>query len=72
MAGTTEYRDAWAESKKVALAQVFQASAEVAKEVSRGGMELDRLIQQLARATSFREFYAGAERLAEVEPPRGL
>lgn len=66
MIGTTEYRDAWADAKKVTLAQLFQASAEVAKEVNSGALELNRLIQQIGRSASFREFYAGAERLAEV------
>ena len=38
----------------------------MANEISRGGSELGRLLQQLGRSTSFREFYAGVERLAEV------
>ena len=66
MAEATEYRDAWAKSKQVALTQVFQSAANVTKEISRGALELDRLTQELARATSFRDFYAGVERLAEV------
>jgi SAM-dependent methyltransferase len=66
VAGTTAYRDAWAKSKQVALAQVFRSSANVTKEISRGALELDRLTQELARTTSFRDFYAGVERLAEV------
>lgn len=70
MAGTTEYRDAWAKSKQVALAQVFQSSANVTKEIGRSALELDRLTQQLARPTSFRDFYAGVERLAEISRVR--
>jgi len=66
VAEITKYRDAWAASKQVSLAQVFQASAQVAREISRGGMELDRLMQQLGHSTSFSEFYAGVEKLAEV------
>jgi SAM-dependent methyltransferase len=64
--GTTPYRDAWAQAKQVALAEVFKASANVAKEISHAGVEIDRLVQQIARSTSFRDFYAGVERLAEV------
>jgi SAM-dependent methyltransferase len=66
LSGTTEYRDTWANSKQVALSQVFQASANVTREISRSGLELDRLVQQLLRASSFRDFYAGVERLAEI------
>jgi SAM-dependent methyltransferase len=62
----TKYRDAWADSKQVTLPQVFQATANVTQEVSRSGLELDRLVQRLARSTLFREFYAGVERLAEL------
>jgi SAM-dependent methyltransferase len=64
--GTTEHRDAWANSKQVAPTQLFQASATVTTEIRRGGLELDRLVQQLLRSTSFREFYAGVERLTEI------
>lgn len=66
----TEYRDAWADAKQVALPELFQASANAANEINRGGLELGRLLQQLGRSTSFREFYAGVERLAEVS--RGI
>jgi SAM-dependent methyltransferase len=63
--GKTEYRDAWADSKQATVPQVLQAAAAVMQEVSRGGLELDRLVQQLTRSTSFRDFYAGVERLSE-------
>lgn len=66
MVGATEQRDAWANTKQATLPQVFQASANVIKEISRGGLELDRIAQQLARSTSFRDLYAGIERLAEL------
>ena len=62
----TRYRDTWAEAKQVALADVFRASATVTTEIGRGTAELERLVQQLARSISFRDFYAGVERLAEV------
>lgn len=61
-----EYRNAWADAKQVTLPEVFGASANVANEINRGGSELIRLLQQLGRATSFREFYAGVETLAEI------
>jgi SAM-dependent methyltransferase len=62
----TRYRDTWAEAKQVALADVFRASATVTTEIGRGTAELERLVQQLGRSISFRDFYAGVERLAEV------
>jgi SAM-dependent methyltransferase len=62
----TRHRDRWADAKQVALADVFRASATVTNEISRGTAELERLVQQLARSMSFRDFYAGVERLAEV------
>lgn len=62
----TKYRDAWANAKQANPAQVRQAAVAVIQEVRRGGLELDRLIQQLTRSTSFRDFYAGVERLAEL------
>jgi SAM-dependent methyltransferase len=64
--GKTEYRDAWAESKQVALPQIFQASSNLANEISRSGLELDRLMQKMASSASFRDFYTGVERLAEI------
>jgi SAM-dependent methyltransferase len=66
VAELTEYRDAWANAKQVTLPQVFQASADVTREISRGGLELDRIVQKLLASTSFRDFYAGVERLLEV------
>jgi SAM-dependent methyltransferase len=66
LAETTEHRDAWVARKQVDLSQVFQASANVTNEISRNGLELDRLIQQLRHSTSFRDFYAVVERLAQV------
>ena len=66
MAVPTEHRDAWADSKQAALSQVFQACANVIAEISRGGLELDRLVRELAQSASFRDFYAKVERLAEV------
>jgi len=62
----TEHRDAWANAKQVTLPQVLQAWANVTAEISRGGLELDRLVRELAQSVSFRDFYAGVERLAEV------
>jgi len=62
----TKYRDAWADSKQVTVAQVLQAASAVVREVRRGGLELDRLMQQIMQSASFRDFYAGVERLAET------
>jgi SAM-dependent methyltransferase len=62
----TESRDAWAASKQATVSQVAQAAASVLQELSRGGIELDRLTQQLGQSKSFPELYAGIERLAEI------
>lgn len=61
-----KYRDAWADSKQVSVAQVLQAASAIVQEVKRGGLELDRLMQQMTQSASFRDFYAGVERLAEI------
>ena len=66
MPAPTDHRDAWARSKNVALSQVFQATADVTGEITRGGLEIDRLIQKLLHATSFQELYASVERLTEI------
>ncbi len=62
----TQYRDAWANAKRANLPQVFQAAAAVIQEVSRDGATLDKLVRQLTQSTSFRDFYSGVERIAQV------
>ncbi len=62
----TQYRDAWANAKRAILPQVFQAAAAVIQEVSRDGATLDKLVRQLTQSTSFRDFYSGVERIAQV------
>ena len=66
MVGTTEHRDAWAASKQASVPQVMQAAANVIVELSRGGIELDRLARQLQHSNSFSDLYARVERLAEI------
>jgi SAM-dependent methyltransferase len=63
---TTEFRDAWAQSKQATVPQVLQAAAPVIQEISRGGLALDQLMRQMAQASSFKDFYAGVDRLAEL------
>jgi len=64
--GSTHFRDAWTASKQATVAQVMQAAAGVARELSRSGIELDRLTRELEHSTSFSELYARVERLAEI------
>jgi len=62
----TKYRDAWAETKQMTLPQIFQASAIMVQRARQGAFDLDKLIQEMGRATSFRDFYAGVEKLSEL------
>jgi SAM-dependent methyltransferase len=64
--GATPYRDAWAASKQATVAQVMQAAAGVARELSHCGIELDRITRELQRSASFSDLYARVERLAEI------
>jgi SAM-dependent methyltransferase len=63
---TTEHRDAWADSKQASVPQVLQSAAAVVQEISRGSFALDKLMQAMTKAASFREFYSELERLAEL------
>jgi SAM-dependent methyltransferase len=63
---STEHRDAWTSLKQAYLRQALTASVPVTAEITRGGLELGRLVQQIERSTSFQDFYALVERLAEI------
>ena len=62
----TQYRDAWADSKQATVPQALQSAAALFQEISRGGAAIEKLMQQMTSMTSFRDFYAGVERVAEI------
>jgi SAM-dependent methyltransferase len=62
----TKHRDAWVQSKKIALPQVFEATTKMAEQVRRGAFALDKLVQQAGRSTTLRDFYSAIEELASV------
>jgi SAM-dependent methyltransferase len=62
----TQYRDAWADSKQATVPQALQSAAALFQEISRGGATIEMLMQRMRGMTSFRDFYAGVERLAEI------
>jgi SAM-dependent methyltransferase len=66
MEAKTEHRDAWADTKKANLTQVLQASATSLVGAHRDALALGKLVHDLSRAASFRDFYAGVEKLTEL------
>jgi SAM-dependent methyltransferase len=65
MDGPIESRGAWANPRKSPFHK-FSKLPLISKQISHGGLEIDRLMQKLLRSTSFEEFNAGVERLAEL------
>ena len=66
MSVTTEHRDAWAEFETSECSSNSPSAAAVVQEISRGSFALDKLMQAMTKAASFREFYSELERLAEL------
>ncbi len=66
MEDLTKHRDAWAKAKQANLPQLLQASSVGLVGAHRDALALGKLIHDVSRATSFGEFYAGIDRLAEL------
>jgi SAM-dependent methyltransferase len=62
----TKHRDAWIQSKQIALPHLFQTTAEFAMQLRTQMFELDQMLQRLGRSASLKEFYDGVEKLATM------
>jgi SAM-dependent methyltransferase len=61
-----QYRDAWADSKKIPLSQLLQNTAGVAQDIRHNAFLLDQLVREAGSSRSFRDFYAAVEKLSQV------